>query len=184
MRRTRPILPVNLIVGMLAGDVGECLFDAAENNLEKEFGPINLASEVFPFNTTDHYAKEMGSDIKRKFVSFERLIEPDGLAAIKVATNRMEEAFGVAYPSVSRPINLDPGYIGGGKLVLATTKDYAHRIYLGEGIYAEVTLRYMGGRFVPLPWTYPDYKTIECHAFLGRVRGRYLEKIYKQVVDA
>ncbi|MCP4363859.1 MAG: DUF4416 family protein [Planctomycetes bacterium] len=184
MRRTRPILPVNLIVGMLAGDVGECLFDAAENKLEKEFGPINLASEVFPFNTTDHYEKEMGSDIKRKFVSFERLIEPDGLAAIKVATNRMEEAFSVAYPSVSRPINLDPGYIGGGKLVLATTKDYAHRIYLGEGIYAEVTLRYMGGRFVPLPWTYTDYKTIECHAFLSRVRGRYLEKIYKQAVDA
>ncbi len=184
MRRTRPILPVNLIVGMLAGDVDEGLFDTAEERMEKEFGPINLASKILPFNLTDHYEKEMGSRIRRKFIGFERLIEPDRLAAIKVLTNRMEEVFSSTYTSVSRPINLDPGYIGGGKLVLATTKDYAHRIYLGEGIYAEVTLRYMGGQFVPLPWTYPDYRTKECHAFLGKVRGRYLEKIYKQAVDA
>lgn len=181
MSRIRPTLPVNLFIGMLSCD--ESLFGPVETGLEGEFGPVDLSSDVIPFNFTDHYGKEMGKSITRKFISFERLIKPDRIAAIKVFTNHMEDDFSKMYFSVSRPINLDPGYIGGGKLVLATTKDNAHRIFLGEGIYAEVTFRYMGGRFEPLPWTYPDYKSKEYLEFFSRVRELYLDKLRKQAVE-
>lgn len=182
MGRIRAALAVNLIVGVLSSD--ESLFEMVETRLEKEFGPIDLASDVIPFNFTDHYKKEMGEHVRRKFISFERLIAPDRIASIKVFTNLMEKDFSAMRPSVSRPVNLDPGYIGGGKLVLASTKDYAHRVFLGEGIYAEVTLRYIGDRFEPLPWTYPDYKTKEHLGFFSRVRRLYLDKLGRQVVGA
>ncbi|MFQ5862036.1 MAG: DUF4416 family protein [Candidatus Brocadiales bacterium] len=182
MGSIQPVLPVNLIVGMLSSD--ESLFEMVETRLEKELGPVDLASGVIPFNFTDYYKKEMGESIGRKFVSFKKLIEPDGIAPIKVFTNRMEESFSAMHSPVSRPINLDPSYIASSKLVLATTKDYAHRILLREGIYAEVTLRYVGDRFEPLPWTYPDYKTKEYLGFFSRVRGLYLNKLKRQVVEA
>ena len=95
----------------------ENLFQSVERRLEEEFGPVDLTSDVIPFNFTDHYEKEMGRNIRRKFISFERLIEPGRIAPIKVFTNRMEEDFSKMHFPVSRPINLDPGYIGGGKLV-------------------------------------------------------------------
>ncbi len=184
MGRTRPALAVNLIVGMLSSGSDEDLFEMAETKLEKKFGPIDLASGAIPFNFTDYYKEEMGTDIRRKFISFERLIKPDRIAPIKVFTNRMEEDFSAMRLSAGRPINLDPAYIGGGKLVLATTKDNAHRIFLEEGIYAEVALRYVGGRFVPLPWTYFDYKSKEYLEFFSRVRELYLDKLERQVVEA
>ena len=180
MGRIQPSLAVNLFVGMLSYD--ENLFQSVERRLEEEFGPVDLTSDIIPFNFTDHYEKEMGRSIRRKFISFERLIEPGRIAPIKVFTNRMEEDFSKMHFPVSRPINLDPGYIGGGKLVLASTKDNAHRIFLGEGIYAEVTSRYISGRFEPLPWTYPDYRTKEYLEFFSRLRELYLDKLKKQAV--
>lgn len=182
MGRIQPALAVNLIVGMLSGNEG--LFKEVEAELEEELGLIDLTSRIIPFNFTNYYEEDMGRGIVRKFVGFERLIEPGRLAPIKVFTNRLEEDFSKRYPHPNRPINLDPGYIGGSKLVLASTKDFAHRIFIGEGIYAEVTLRYMGGRFEPLPWTYPDYKTAEYLEFFSRARELYMNKLKRQVIEA
>jgi len=145
---------VKLIVGMISASPE--LFDLAEARLKTRFGKIDFGSQILPFETTNYYCKEMGSNLKRKFISFGELINPSQLPEIKIFTNLVEEEFSV---DAKRRINLDPGYISLSKLVLATTKDYQHRIYLRDGIYAEVTLRFKSGKFQAWEWTYPDYKT-------------------------
>lgn len=162
----------------------------AENRLEKKFGPLELKSPILPFNYTDYYEKEMGKDVKRQFFSFQKLIDPGALADIKLFTNKLEESCrdrsalgGLALSkeaSRGRPINLDPGYLASSKLVLASTKDYSHRIYLKKGIYAEVTLRYAKGAFEPLPWTFPDYRSKEYIDFFTETRILYMKKLRGQ----
>ena len=153
------------------------------------FGPVDLESDIFNFDYTDYYAKEMGPGLVRKFFSFARLISPEDLAGIKLKTNEIEEDFarpvrGLASngarrgeAKVARPINLDPGYLTSAKVVLATAKDYSHRIYLKGGIYAEATLRYFKGAYQPWPWTYPDYKSPEYLSFFHRLRKIYLAQL-------
>ncbi|MGR3310377.1 MAG: DUF4416 family protein [Candidatus Brocadiales bacterium] len=173
---------VNLIIGMLTSI--EELFDVTGAALEKEFGAIDLKSDIIPFNFTDYYRAEMGSNLQRRFFGFDKLIMPDSLADIKLWTNRFEEGQSTLpsqegrWRGVSRPINLDPGYISEAKLVLASTKDFSHRIYLTKGIYAEVTLKYLNsGRYESLPWTFPGYRTQQYQQFFLKVRGRYREKL-------
>ena len=134
--------------------------------------PLEIVSEVWPFDATDYYAAEMGQDIKRQLVSFEALVSIERLAEIKRLTNDLEARIcdDLALPRTARPVNLDPGYLTTGKLVLATTKDASHRLYLGQGIYAEVTLRFEHGQWRPWPWTYPDYAADTYHQFLEQVR--------------
>ncbi len=168
--------PVNLIIGMLTSIEEHFCF--AETTLKKEFGAIDLKSDIIPFNFTDYYQAEMGSNIQRRFFSFDKLIMPDRLADIKLWTNRLEEEITdkKVYP-VNRPINLDPGYISEAKLVLASTKDFSHRIYLRKGIYAEVTLQYRNERYESQPWTFPDYRTQQYQQFFLMVRNLYKEKL-------
>ncbi|MCM8779103.1 MAG: DUF4416 family protein [Candidatus Omnitrophica bacterium] len=161
-----------LILGMIAGEVE--FFDKAKYSLEKKFGETDLESNVFAFDKTDYYEKEMGKDLKRKFLSFKKLIKPDKIAEIKIFTRRLEKKFSI---SGKRQINLDPGYITDAKLVLATTKDYYHRIYLKKGIYAEVNLYFKAGSFHYFDTTYPDYRTPEYIGFFNEVRKIYLEQI-------
>lgn len=166
---------VRLITGVLTAFPD--LFDAAAEACEREFGPIELRSDTFDFDFTDYYAEEMGAPIKRRFFSFRDRIDPAGLADIKLRTNIMERRIADAFRKpVPRPVNLDPGYLTLSKLVLATTKDYAHRIYLRDGIYAEITLRYHKGRFEAMPWTYPDYRTEAYHRFFLQVRETCRER--------
>lgn len=154
------------------------LLDTAEKALAGEFGPIDLKSAPIPFNFTNYYTKEMGAPLIRGFFSFRNLITPDELSRIKIRTNRMEQEIGASYKSdVPRPVNLDPGYLDKSKLVLATTKDYNHRIYLKDGIYAEVTLKYRAkDGFKPFPWTYPDYQTKTYLDFFNRMRDIYVRQ--------
>lgn len=159
------------------------LFEMAETRLEKKFGPIELKSPVIPFNYTDYYEEEIGRDIKRQFLSFQKLIDPGSLAGIKLFTNKLEERLQRERVGPGRPINLDPGYLASSKLVLASTKDYYHRIYLEKGIYAEVTLRYVKGAFEPLPWTYPDYRSKEYIDFFTESRILYTKKLRKQLAS-
>lgn len=160
---------------MLSREVS--LFEMAETRLKRKFGPIELRSQIFPFTYTDYYEAEMGRDIKRQFLSFQRLIDPGVLAGIKLFTNKLEEKLQKEEASTGRPINLDPGYLASSKLVLASTKDYYHRIYLERGIYAEVTLRYVKGAFEPLPWTYPNYRSKEYIDFFIETRTLYMKKL-------
>ena len=159
------------------------LFDMAENRLEEQLGPLELKSHIFPFHYTDYYEKEIGSDINRQFLSFQKLIDPEALAEVKVFTNTLEEEFKREKATAGRPINLDPGYLASSKLVLASTKDYYHRIYLRKGIYAEVTLRYLKGAFEPFPWTYSDYRSKEYIDFFKAVRTLYMKKLSGQLSE-
>ena len=158
---------VNLVIGMLAKD--KKLFDKAEEFFIKDFGPIDYKSPVLLFNYTDYYKKEMGGNLKRVFISFEKLIPPEQISKIKLLTNSVEEKLA---KNNKRRINLDPGYISDAKLILATTKDYFHRIYLNLGIYAEVTLRWRRGGFEPFEWTYPDYQSKEYIDIFNTIRKR------------
>jgi hypothetical protein len=138
---------------------------------EAEFGPLAAASDAFNFTETDYYAAEMGGDLKKQFWAFAAPIDPGQLAAIKLATNSWETEYsGLQLHSEPRPLNLDPGYLTLAKLVLASTKDHAHRIYLADGIYAEVTLAFRGGAWQPHEGTYPDYRRADFHAFFTRCR--------------
>ena len=168
--------PVHLLVGMLTSIPGE--FAAARRLLERRFGSVESESALFPFDATHYYDEEMGTPIQKQFLSFARLIDPGDLAVIKCFTNELEaQRARERGGEPSRPVNLDPGYLDAARLVLATTKDRSHRIYLGQGVYAEVTLIYEKGAWRPLPWTYPDYAAPTYHAFLAEVRRSYLAKL-------
>ncbi len=137
-----------------------------------------MTSDVWPFDKTDYYKEQTGPDIQRQFVSFEKLIDPGELAQIKHTTNKIEQelASQLSY-DVPRPVNLDPGIIEPSKLVLATTKNYSHRIYIGNQMYAEVTLIYDKGAWSALPYTYPDYRQENYIEFFEKVRRKLLEQL-------
>jgi hypothetical protein len=168
--------PVKLIVGTLAAD-RQCLHTAIEA-IENKFGNIDLTSNVWPFSQTDYYKDQTGSHILRQFVSIEKLIKPGKLAKIKHKTNKLEQklAKSLAIP-LPRPVNLDPGIIEPSKLILATTKNYSHRIYIGKKMYAEVTLIFDKGSWQSLPHTYPDYRQQCYFDFFAKVRTRLLEQL-------
>ncbi len=143
----------------------------SERATSEIYGPIRLKSEAFDFSETDYYAESMGTDLKKQFLLFDNPIDPGELPQIKRATNRLEVDYAQAgdHPE-SRPLNLDPGYLTLAKLVLASTKDHAHRIYLGEGIYAEITLNYRNRGWQACDWTYPDYRRADFQAFFTQGR--------------
>ncbi len=137
-----------------------------------EWGPVALTSLPFSFVETDYYAATMGTGLQKQFVAFERLMDPGLLPSLKHQTNTWEVEYARSAGHVeARPLNLDPGYITNAKLVLASTKDHAHRIYLEQGIYAEVTLHYRHRRWQPREWTYPDYRRADYHTFFDQCRN-------------
>lgn len=166
--------PVKLIVGMIASD--RDLFQSAENLLFQKFGAFDFHSDIIPFNYTDYYIKEMGSELLRKFVTFEKLIQPEELVPIKLFTNDLEKEF-LHSNTNRRKINLDPGYLTAAKLILASTKDHIHRIYLKDGIYAETTLRLENKSFRPWQWTYPDYRSDEYIKIFNEIRQIYMTQL-------
>jgi len=172
MGRPKTPSPVKLVIGLLAAS--ESLVAEAAGALHKHFGPIDATSSVTDWTVSTYYCAEMGPSIRRQFISFERLIPPDELATIKLATNALETQWRTAS---GRQVNIDPGYVAPTKLVLASTKDAAHRIYLGQGVYAEVTLLFSNGTFQPHAHTYPDYAAREALAFFNRVRATYLQQL-------
>lgn len=165
---------VKLIIGFIFKD--ETVLRKAESILKRHFGEVDFESKVLPFIHTDYYEKEFGTGLSRKFIVFKRLIPPETLARIKIFTNKIEEKYS---RESSRVINIDPGYVDLAKLVLASTKDFAHRIYLGSGIYAEVTLSYHDKAFNAKEWTYPDYKTPEYLKIFESIRESYSKQINK-----
>ena len=168
--------PVKLIVGILAAN-NQCLNTAAEAVTDK-FGTADFTSEVWPFDKTDYYKDQMGPRILRQFISIERLIDPGKLAKIKHRTNKIEQKLAKALRlPLPRPVNLDPGLIEPSKLVLATTKNYSHRIYIGKKMFAEVTLIFDKGRWQALEHTYPDYRQQSYFDFFEKVRVRLVEQL-------
>jgi hypothetical protein len=145
--------------------------DWTAQRAEKNWGKPILASPVFLFQETDYYTPSMGAPLQKAFWAFSPLAEPAGLADWKQESNRWETEYAaVAAHDELRPLNIDPGYLTLGKLVLASTKDHAHRIYLHSGIYAEITLAYRNRSWQPWDWTYPDYRRPDFQAFFSTCR--------------
>lgn len=155
------------------------MLTSARAMLSERFGPIDTESEVYPFTFSTYYVKEMGTPLVKRFVSFADLIAPDQLADIKRFANGLEQRIPRTDGKPGRGVNLDPGYLAAAKVVLATTKDYSHRVYLGGGIFAEVALQFRCGAFESLPWTYPDYKTDLALTYFARVRTAYMEQRWR-----
>ena len=172
---TKPKL-VKLLIGILAAD--QTCLDAAHKSLPPRFGQIDLASDVWPFTQTGYYNDETGPNILRQFVSLEKLIDPGDLARIKHITNVLEQQIACTLTlPLPRPVNLDPAILEPSKLVLATTKNYSHRIYIGNKMFAEVTLIYEKGDWRHFDYTYPDYREPRYHDFFTKVRSRLLEQL-------
>lgn len=165
---------MKLFCGVLAAG-GDAL-ESARCELAALFGPIDVVSETVPFTFTSYYEPEMGPGLLRQFVAFERLVDPDCLAGVKLQTNALEMRF-TREPADGRPgraVNLDPGLISPANLVLATGKNFAHRIYLADGIYAELTLLFRHGAISTFEWTYPDFRAPFCQTFALAARKRLL----------
>jgi hypothetical protein len=157
----------------------------AEEKLSASFGPIARSSPDFVFNQTEYYEASMGAGLRKRFLIFHDLISADQLADVKLRTNELEQELTQAGKwSEPRPLNLDPGILSLGKFMLATTKDQSHRIYLRDGIFAEVTLRFHDHAFHPWPWTYADYREPPVLAFLGEARDYYRQRLASRVASA
>ncbi|MGB4262473.1 MAG: DUF4416 family protein [Fervidobacterium sp.] len=173
MGEIRTIDPVNLVIYIFSAHI-DYWFDQIKEELVKEFGPIDYLSPLFDFEKyTLYYNEEMGAGIMGQLIGFERLIHPSLLSSIKVKTNDIEQEYAV---EGKRRFNLDPGYIHHMQFVLATTKMWPHRIYIGQGIYAEPTLMYINGCWKDYDFTYPNYKEEVYKKELEKIRSMYLEK--------
>jgi len=161
--------PVKLIAGIFSPQRN--LVGKALESLSEEYGKPDFISEFLPFGYTDYYGSEMGSPLVRRFASFEELVKPDVLPDIKIFTNGIEDRLS---SQGKRHVNIDPGYLSEFHLILATGKGYAHRPYLRDGIYADLTLIYRDKAFHPLEWTYPDYRDRVIMDILMKIREKYV----------
>ena len=161
--------PVKLVASMIFAE--EKTRERAEEKLRKIYGAPEPYERILPFDDTDYYHDEFGKPLKRKLVCFKRLLKKENISKIKLTTNRIENHFRV---DEKRTVNIDPGYVTEAKLVLLTTKDYTHRVYVGRRIFAESTLFFQKGTFRPWPWTYPDYAREELISYFNGVREMYM----------
>lgn len=146
--------------------------------LEKILGEVDVKAGPFTWNYTSYYSKEMGESLEKYFFSFKELRSPAELSVIKIGTNSIEDEAAIAFQQVNRPANLDPGYISSAAMILASTKPYSHRIYIGGGVYAQVDYQFKeNGRIEFNPWVYPDYKTIEYLDFFGSMRKELIKEL-------
>ncbi len=173
MGKTKEPEPVKLFMSLIA--LEDATFDRGMEDLGSIFGKTDYVSEKFLFDFTDYYTQEMGKPLFRRFITFDRLIFITSLPDVKRATNQLEERY--AALNGNRPINIDPGYICLEHVILATTKGYAHRPYLRDGIYADLTLMYRNKSFQPLEWTYPDYRQEAVVRLFNQFRKKYLEDL-------
>lgn len=164
-RSSSSIEPAHLFVGTLYH--AEEYFKTAKERLKGLFGEIAMESPALGWKYTEYYHAELGRPITRTFIFFRGETEPQMLPEIKLVTNDIEEQLS---SGGKRNINIDPGYMTLSKVVLASTKNYSHRIYLGKGIYAEVALVYRNGRYQPHIFTYPDYASEECREIFAQAR--------------
>ena len=175
MSKLKKPKPAKLVMSIIFKE--KEILNAVTRELSSIFGQIDFASEILPFNFTDYYCKEMGKPLKRQFISFLKLISPETLPEIKHETNKVELKYS---KDEKRQANIDPGYITAERLVLATGKNFTHRIYLRDGVYADLTLIYQNKDFRPLSWTYPDYASPGIREIFKQIREKYLSQL-KQI---
>ncbi len=168
--------PVKLFSAILYSEVME--LPPVLDQLTSLFGKVEHRSSDYSFDFTDYYDDQMRLPLKKFFISFGRLFSREELPQWKIQTNEIEESYSIREKqNVLRLVNIDPGYLTQSKVVLATTKNFSHRIYLRNGIYAEVTLNYRNGKFDFNPWTYPDYRSEVALSFFNELRKAYVKQI-------
>ncbi len=173
LRRVEPVLPITA-----AFSHHDAALDWARERTAQAWGPVALESPRFEFAETDYYRPTMGGPIQIVFWAFERLVDPGTLPEIKLQANAWEAEYaGLGWHGEPRPLNLDPGYITSAKLVLASTKDHAHRIYLSRGIFAEVTLYYKDRSWQHREFTFPNYRRPDYQAFFSQCRDYLREAL-------
>ena len=168
MSNPRAPMPAKLVIGFIMKD--RALFEPLGVELSADFGAVDMVSSWMPFDYTTYYEPEMGTPLSRRLLTYKKLINQDDLPEIKLTTNRLEQSLA---QSGRRRVNIDPGYLLYERFVLASGKNFCHRIYIGRSIYADLTLIYQQGRYEKLPWTYPDYADEPMLEFLTRVRRKY-----------
>ena len=178
MSKPKEPLPAKLGIGLIYNE--KTAARSGWPTMEKTWGAIDFLSEVRPFDYTDYYEEEMGRPLYRRWAFFRELIPQDRLADIKWQALEIEKQWAV---NEKRRLNLDPGLITAERLVLATGKNFSHRIYLGKGIFGDLTLVYVKGTYQPLAWTYPDYKDNQAIWMFNKVREKYLREIADFVSD-
>ena len=169
MGAIKPHVPVKAFAAITFSD--ETQLDSVLSLLSENFGKIDLQTDLFSFDSfTDYYQAEMGRNLKKILISFEDSIPVSFLPKMKIKTNALENQF---LQDKRRRVNIDPGYLTLAKVVLATTKDYIHRLYLIDGIYGDLHLSFKDGQYRPQAWTYPDYRQHEVQAFFLKMRIIY-----------
>ncbi len=166
-----------LVISLLRND--KQILDEVLPVVEESFGALDMLSPWFDFQFTSYYEKEMGAPLFRRMAVYKDLIRQDQLAAAKVFTNTIEKRW---QNKSRRSLNIDPGYLLLSRFILATGKDFSHRIYLDQGIYGDLTLLYQGGGFKSLAWTYPDYAGEEMTGFLTQIRKKYVLDLQERIV--
>ena len=176
MSHIRPVVPVLLVTAIFSRHPS--ILEWARGQLVQLFGPLALMSDPYSFHQTAYYEQTMGPDLLKQLLVFENLVQPDCLPMKKNQTTSLEEELMAREGNEEkRPLNIDPGILSLGKFQLATTKDQSHRVYLGSGIFGEVTLRFVAGKWEPWPWTYADYRQDIVLDFLGKARDFYRTKL-------
>ena len=175
MAQPKAFAPVKLVCGVIYKE--EAMYEGVRRRLVGEWGPVDMESPAFAFDLTDYYEPEMGPNLKRRFMSFAGLAAPEILAGMKLRTNEIEEAVRREAGSAGRPVNIDPGYLTAAALVMATAKDFSHRIPLGRGIYAHLEFLFTKTGVKTLDWTYPDFRRGPCQEFFRAVREMSLRRL-------
>ena len=164
----RKAMPVVSVIYREERRFGEVL-----SRVDASVGPVRPAGERLPFDRTGYYEAEMGSPLYRRFLSAERPVSRDALPAIKIAMEAIEAEFS---EGGKRTVNLDPGLLSPENFILATGKNYSHRVYLGMGVFADLTLVFRDGGYQPLPWTYPDYASEGVRSLLRELRREHMSR--------
>jgi hypothetical protein len=172
MGTPRVAKPAKLMMSLISAE--DKILMRAMEDLKSLYGEVDLLSDVLPFDFTRYYDEEMGTPLFRRFIAFKELVQREVLADIKRTTNGVEGRYS---RDGRRKVNIDPGVLSEENLVLATTKGFAHRIYLRDGIYADLTLIFRKGSFRAQEWTYPDYRQGEVIELMNGLRGSYLKQL-------
>jgi len=152
------------------------LIPKVEKFIEQKFSKIEMRSQVFSFTHSKYYNREMGDNLYKYFISCEKLIDKEELPDIKISTMKIEDEFLFFKDGYKcRSANIDPGYLTHSKVILSTSKNYSHRIYIGKGVFAELTYVISHEGWKTLDWTYPDYRDKDSINFFLTLRTKYLE---------
>jgi hypothetical protein len=175
MAQPKAFVPVKSICGVIYKE--DALYDEVRRRLDAEWGRVDSESAPFPFDLTDYYQAEMGPGLVRRFMSFETLIAPESLPEKKIRAIELEDALRRETGAAGRPVNIDPGFLTASALIMATAKDFAHRVPLAKGIYAHLEFLFTKMGVKTLEWTYPDLRREPAHAYFRSVREIYLRQV-------